>query len=424
MKPTQTNGSPRRQPAPDKTDLSKWLRKGGRPGAWITAMLLTFAAVFTLLTLALPKRDFSERENRKLADAPKLSLSALADGSFSDGAERWFSDRFFSRDFWIRLQLRSHTLLGLRESGGVWLGKKGSLFLIPGTPDEEALARNLKAMDDFAAANETVRTYVAVIPNAFTVQPGRLPAFAPAPDQTEQLRRVAEALPHAAFLDVTQALKARGDEYLFYRTDHHWTSLGAYAAFTAMAPGLGITEPVANYDTYPVSVSFYGTLASKSGRFRSPDTVEIWLPRTEVQYNVTYPDTMKKTASFYDREALDGKDQYLVFFGGNHPRVDISTTAGTGRRLLLIKDSYANCFVQFLYPYFDEIVMIDPRYYYDNAAPLLTQHSVTDILYLYNCDTFLNDTSLADMLGIVPDAPGAEPAPAPEAPSGPVKEVG
>ena len=405
MKFTDANESPRKPLRPDKTTLRRWLNKSSRPGAWLTAMLLGFAAVFTALTLALPKKDFSERENRKLADPPKLSLAALADGSFADDAGRYFSDRFFRRDFWIRWQLRGRTLLGLRENGGVWLGKKGSLFLIPQTPDGENLARNLEAMDGFAAAHEDIRTYVAVIPNAFTVQPERLPAFAPAPDQKEQLRRIAASLPHAAFLDVTEALKARGGEYLYYRTDHHWTSLGAYVAFTAMAPEMGITTPVADYEIRPVSVSFYGTLASKSGRFRSPDAVEIYLPQTDILYNVTYPDTMRKTASLYDRDALNGKDQYLVFFGGNHPRVDIATTAGTGRRLLLIKDSYANCMVQFLYPYFDEIIMIDPRYYYENAGPLLTRHGVTDILYLYNCDTFVNDTSLADLLAPPEDGP-------------------
>ena len=377
---------------------ARWLRNANKPGAWVACLLCAFTLTFTALTLVLPKKDFSERENRRLADAPTLSASASADGSFARDTERFFSDHFFSRDFWIGLQLRAQTLFGLRENGGVWLGKKGSLFLIPQDPDEAALQKNLTAMDAFAAAHAEIRTFVAVIPNAFTVQPDRLPAFAPAPDQTAQLAAVAKALPNAVFLDVSQALKARADEYLFYRTDHHWTSLGAYTAFSAMAAELGVAEPIADYDVYPVSVSFYGTLASKSGRFRAPDTVEIYLPKTDILYNVTYPDANIKTSSMYDREAARQKDAYTVFFGGNHPRVDIVTTANTGRRLLLIKDSYANCMVQFLYPYFDEIVMIDPRYYYDNAAPLLTQHGVTDVLYLYNCDTFMTDASIADFL--------------------------
>ena len=390
--------SQQRQEVPSQQWVRQWLRKSSRPGAWITATLLGFTILFALLTFLLPKRDFSERENRKLADAPTISAAALADGSFARNTESWFADHFFSRDFWGTLQLRYRTLLGRRENGGVWLGKKGSLFLIPQEPDEAALSRNLTAINAFAATHSDINTYVSVIPNAFTVQPDLLPDNAPAPDQTEQLDRIRRNLPDVRFLDVTEALRNRGDEYLFYRTDHHWTSLGAYVAFTEMAPALGIDAPVTDYEVYPVSTVFYGTLAAKSGRFGKPDTVEIYLPQTDVIYNVTYIDTMTKTASLYDREALQGTDHYAVFFGGNYSRVDISTTAGTGRRLLLFKDSYANCMMQFLYPYFDEIVMIDPRYYYDNAEPLLRQHSFTDVLYLYNCDTFLNDTSLADVL--------------------------
>ena len=386
------------RPPHQMTLLQRWLWKSSRPGMWVTATLLGFTLLFALLTFILPKRDFSERENRKLADPPTVSAASLADGSFARGAERWFADHFFRRDFWMTLQLRFRTVFGQKENGGVWLGKDGSLFLIPQTPDEETLSRNLLAMDAFAAAHGNIRTYAAIIPNACTVQQDKLPDFAPAPDQTEQLRRVAESLPHVTFLDTTQALRAGADEYLFYRTDHHWTSLGAYAAFTAVAPAMGVDAPVTDYDIFTVSSGFYGTLAAKSGRFDAPDTVDIYLPRTDVIYNVTYTDAMRKTASLYDREALQGADHYAVFFGGNYPRVDINTTARTGRRLLLFKDSYANCMMQFLYPYFDEIVMIDPRYYYDNAEPLLRQHGITDVLYLYNCDTFLNDSSLADVL--------------------------
>lgn len=403
----ETTRTPRpatdRTPRPDRPSrqrsaLRRWLRNSSRPGAWVTYTLLGFSLLFCLLTFVLPPRDYSERENRKLADAPSLSVGELADGSFARGAEHWFSDHFYNRDFWMTLLLRYRTALGQKENGGVWLGKDDSLFLIPQTPDEKTLSRNLTAMDAFAAAHTDLRTYAAIIPNAFTVQPEKMPDNAPAPDQTEQLRRVEESLPHVMFLDTADALRASGDEYLFYRTDHHWTSLGAYTAFTAIAPGLGVGSPVAEYDIYSVSSGFYGTLAAKSGRFGTPDTVEIYLPKTDVIYNVTYTGTMEKTAVMYDREALQGSDHYAVFFGGNYPRVDVTTTANTGRRLLLFKDSYANCMMQFLYPYFDEIVMIDPRYYYENAEPLLRQHGITDVLYLYNCDTFLNDASLADVL--------------------------
>jgi hypothetical protein len=129
------------------------------------------------------------------------------------------------------------------------------------------------------------------------------------------------------------------------------------------------------------------------------DRVDIYVPKTEVSYSVNYVDSQKRVASLYNRAALEQKDHYTVFFGGNHGRVDITTTAETGRCLLLLKDSYANCFVQFLYPHYDRILMVDPRYYYGDLENLISSQSVTDVLYLYNLDTFLSDSSLADVLG-------------------------
>ena len=383
---------------PQNPRVRRWLENSRRPGLWITSVLLCFSLAFTLVTLVKPKRDFSERENRSLARSPAFSAAALADGSFARDAQTCFADQFVGRDFWISLHLKVRTLLGGRENGGVYLGKKKTLFLAPSRPDAASLARNLQAIDALAAAHPDISTCVAVIPNAVSVLTNKLPAFAPVPDQAAQLAQIKAGLPHARFIDVTQTLTEHKDEYVYYRTDHHWTSLGAYYAFTAAAPLLQISDPVADYTIRPVSTTFSGTLASKSGKRGAYDTVELYVPNTDVEYTVSYVERKEKTASMYKREALDTGDHYAVFFGGNDPRVDIRTTAATGRRLLLIKDSYANCFVQFLYPYFEEIIMVDPRYYYDSVAPLIAQHAVTDMLYLYNCDTFVTDTVLADAL--------------------------
>ncbi len=395
---------------PRSERIAGWLKNSRRAGPWLTSLTACFALVFTLVTLLLPKKTFSEKENRKLADPPVFSLSALWNGDYTDGIGAWFADHFVGRDRWIASDLQYKRLLGFRENGGVWLGKKKTQFLIPSAPNETALEKNLSAMDAFAADHSEVNTYVAVIPNACEVLKNRLPANAPAPDQAAYLQRIAGALPNARFLNVTEALTQHREDDIFYKTDHHWTSYGAYLAFLSMAGEMGIDAPITEYDIYPVSTVFTGTLASKSGCFNTTDTVELYVPKTDVVYAVTYVSTLQKSASIYDESALETKDKYTVFFGGNHPRVDISTTSESGRRLLLFKDSYANCFVQFLFPYFEEIVMVDPRYYYDNADPLMTQHSITDVLYLYNCDTFMTDTSIADVL-----APPAE-RPSPTSP--------
>ena len=368
-----------------------------RPGLWITALLLCVCVVFSLLTFLLPKKEFSEKENRALAQLPAVTVDTLKDGSFARGFEKYFADQFFGRDFWTKLNLQRLTLFRQKESGGVYLGKHKQLYLIPGKTNEAALKRNLEAMELFAGRYSSVRAFAAIIPNAVQVQPKNLPRNAPVPDQAAQLGAIAKQLPTVQWIDTLPVLNAHADEYLYYMTDHHWTSFGASVAFQTLAQKMQIT-PVKDYEIYEVSRSFRGTLAAKSGRSNAKDRVELYVPKTEIDYYVTYTETAKKAGTMYETSALDSRDHYTVFFGGNHPRVDIATTAETGRTLLVLKDSYANCMMQFLYPYFEKIIMIDPRYFYDSADTLMQQNKITDVLYLYNLDTFLSDTSLADVL--------------------------
>lgn len=369
-------------------------------GRYLSTLLVGCVVVFLVLGLLTPDREFSESENRKLAQAPSFSLSALADGSYFEDLGSYVADQFPGRDTWISINLWMNRMWGQKEASGVYLCDDDYLMQNPAEPDADNLARNLEAINVFQAAHPDVTMTMTVVPNAVTVHADKLPANAPVRDQRADLKVIADGLDQVAFVDVTEALMAHSGEYLFYRTDHHWTSLGAYYAFEALAPSLKIEAPaLSGYTVYPVSTTFEGTLSSRSGSHSATDQVDIYVPQTEIDYYVTYVDSQTNISSFYNRGALDQKDHYTVFFGGNYSRVDITTTADTQRNLLLFKDSYANCFVQFLYPYYDHIIMVDPRYYYDDLENLVATQSITDVLYLYNADTFLSDSSLADVLG-------------------------
>lgn len=363
-------------------------------------VLLGGIGLALVLGLLTPDREFSDRENRKLAQKPEFSLSALADGKYFDDLGDYLADQFPGRDLWISLNLRLSRFFGQQEASGVYLGDDDYLIQAPGEPDAENLERNIRAINGFGAVHSDLKITMAIIPNAATIHADKLPANAPVRDQRADLQDLNSRITGAAFADVTDALAEHREEYLFYKTDHHWTSLGAGYAFSALAPALGIDAPaLEGYTVYPVSNTFEGTLSSRSGSHAARDRVDIYVPNTDVQYYVNYVDSQKRVSSLYSREALEQKDHYTVFFGGNHSRVDITTTADTDRCLLLLKDSYANCFVQFLYPHFDRIIMVDPRYYYGDLENLISGQQVTDVLYLYNLDTFLSDSSLADVLG-------------------------
>lgn len=370
----------------------------------LQAQYLSWLLILTMLLgigtgILVKDREFSDSENRMLAQFPKITFSSLFDGSFLEGLGDYTADQFPGRDAWISLNLKMNQLLGQKEAGGVYLCGDGYLIQIPEEPNWVQAERNLAAAESFAAKYPDLNMVMTVAPNAVTVLSNLLPANAPARDQREDIAWIQARLDAVQFCDVTDALLAHKDEGVYYKTDHHWTSLGAKYAFHAMTEALNITTvKEEDYTAYPVSNTFEGTLSSKSGSHASRDTVEIFIPHTSIDYYVNYADTGENVSSLYRRSALNQKDHYTVFFGGNHSRVDITTTADTGRCLLLFKDSYANCMVQFLYPYYDHITMIDPRYYYDNIDLVIKSESITDVLFLYNADTFLSDTSLADVL--------------------------
>ncbi len=368
-------------------------------GQYLTYLLVGAVIVFTILGLLIPDRDYSESENRSLAQFPELTLSSVADGSFLSGLGDYVADQFPGRDGWISLNLWMNELLGQREVSGVYLCGDDYLMQVPSDPNETQLQRNLAAIGDFAEKHQELNTVMSVIPNAVTIHADKLPENAPVRDQIVDLLTIKNGIKPVNFIDVTTAMASYKEETLFYRTDHHWTSLGAYRAFQVIGPALNIEVPaLEEYTVYTVSTTFEGTLSSKSGSHKVQDTVDIYVPKTGIEYYVTYGDDQTGICSLYNRDALKGKDHYTVFFGGNYSRVDITTTANTKRNLLIFKDSYANCFIQFLYPYFDHITMVDPRYYYDNVENVIRSESITDVLYLYNLDTFLTDSSLADVL--------------------------
>ena len=375
------------------TRAGNWLAQNRTP----CILLAAGCAAEGLFLLLRQDRTFSDSENRMLAQKPAPTLASLADGSFAEGLERWYADQFPGRDLWITADLTFQRALGVREMNGVYLGADGYLLEAPAQEDAAQLGQTEAAICAFAAQHPDIRLTAAIVPNAWGVLSEKLPAGAPVEDQKALIDAIDQAMPDVRTANLTEALRSRRSEPLYYRTDHHWTSLAARYAFETLSAQLDL-QPVRSYTVYPVSDSFEGTLAAKTGSHAALDTIEIYVPDTDVQYAVTYADTQTTICSLYDRAKLAEKNQYEVFFGGNHARVDIQTTADTGRTLLLLKDSYANCFVQFLTPYYDRILMIDPRYFYDDLGALLRRERVTDALILYNYNTFVQDHALSVVL--------------------------
>ncbi len=364
------------------------------------ASVLTFCifiGALTIWSIFTPVRTFSETENRTLEPRPSFTLSALFDGSYTSDYETFITDQFVLRDRWISLKTLSERLLGKKESGGVYFGADGYLFE-KDTPDPERIEKNCAAVERFVndeGAKRNVRVLIA--PTALLTLEDKLPAHAPVWEQAEMLDRLAE-LP--GFVDLRPVFAEHADEQLYYRTDHHWTTNGAYYAYAAVMDSLGI-EPAPRESLRETLLSdgFYGTLAAKVNTKVSPDRLILLEPETPPAVTLDYNMGQSSAASLLVPEKLETRDKYGVFLGGNDPIVDISTSVKNGRTLLVVKDSYAHCILPLLVSHYERIVCLDLRHMNLGAETYLSEFfGADDVLILYNAAGFADDRNVTGLV--------------------------
>lgn len=358
--------------------------------------------VFFLLNLIVSDKEMSEEENRMLAGMPKLTWSSLVSGDFMSKYETYLADQFAGRNFWRSIKVGLSSFGGSKKEEDILIGREDYLLEEIALPDQEVLMENLESIRKFVKKNHDVRIYMMLVPNAANVMTDRLPAFATVADQSRMLAQVKREMGEdLEWLDASEALKEHTDEKIYYKTDHHWTSLGAFYTLRGAAEQMNIKADVSSsFVSYPISTTFNGMLAAKSGcKLDVKEEIYIYVPRdTDNDVVVNYIDEQRKTASLYDSSKLKTRDQYAVFLGENTSVIDIKTVSESSRRLLLIKDSYANCFVPFLTPYFREIVLVDPRYYSGTIEDIMDTYRISDVLFLYSGNTFFQDNNLKGVL--------------------------
>ena len=313
-------------------------------------ILLLF--VFMLVNIAVPDREISEEENRVLETRPSLSMGTVMNGDFMEQWENYQSDQFAGRDFWRSFKVALDRLGGARMENGVYIGKDGQLMEEIEVPDDGQLEANLSALRQFTEDWPDIRTTVMLIPDAACILSDSLPAFAAVEDQ-RQLFGVAEQRlgDSVNWVDTVSILNNHTSDKLYYKTDHHWTTQAAFYVFRESASSLGIEGEVGDgFVSYTVSDDFNGVLAAKSGiGLSEKETIDIYAPtQGDDDVVLSYVDEGRKTTSLYDSSKLETRDQYSVFLGGNASVIDIKTVSSSQKRLLVLKDSFANCFIPFL----------------------------------------------------------------------------
>ena len=318
--------------------------------------------------------------------------------------ESYKSDQFVGRDFWVSLKSHVDLIVGRRESNGVFKGKDHYLLEDIARPDEEQMQQNIEAIQAFENTYNDIPMYMMLVPNAANILEDKLPQFAVTEDQNQIFLEIQKSLEdQLTWVDVSKVLKAHKKENIYYHTDHHWTTLGAYYAYQTLIDAMKLDSSKApELKAYAVTNEFNGTLSSTSGyEMGYEEPIYIYTSEDEgagPQIVVNYVEEKRKTATLYDASKLEEKDKYALFLGGNYGTVDIRTTADTTDRLLLFKDSYANCLIPFLTPYYREIIVIDPRYYYGDIHEIMEENKITSVLFLYNGNTFVEDNSISGVL--------------------------
>ena len=360
--------------------------------------------LFLIINVIVPDREKSVQENRMLATKPKFRLSSLISGDYDEKFEAYMDDQFVGRDMWRKLKVTVDRIGGSRLENGVYIGTNGQLLEQIEVADENHLAANIKAIKSFSESQSKIPVRMMLVPDAANVLNHSLPALAKPEDQTQMFSMVRKDLGDSVeWIDVSTELNKHKTEKIYYKTDHHWTTLGAFYAFQAAAPSLGIEGDLSGkYVSYAVSDSFNGMLASKSGvNLGEKEQIDIYVPTEEdTDLIVDYVDEGKRSTSLYDSSKLKEKDQYTVFLGGNSSLLDIRTVSTSTKRLLLVKDSFANSFIPFLTPYYREIIVVDPRYYSGTINDLMDSYRISEVLFLYSGNTFFKDNNISGVFAV------------------------
>ena len=377
------------------------------------AFLLVIGGI-SVGSLLAKDRDFSPNENRYLSGVPTFSVDRIFSGDFQEDLENYLNDQILGRDQWITAKTALQKTCGDTDIGGAYVGKDGYDFekILPEDIDDKLVNRNIQSVQQFleksTAQVEKDHMSFLLVPTSGLVMKEYLPKNAILFDQEAYMDRVKDALKEYRFMDGRKIFqseadsKTKADKALYYRTDHHWTTYGAFVAFEEWCKQTGHSfEGADAYETETVTKQFRGSLYSKILDYDSAydSIVRMTKKQDATAYKVIVDG--KDIGGFYQEDKLQEKDKYAYFFGGNYGEVAIEGTQEGKGNLLVIKDSFANAFVPFLADSYDNIYMVDLRYFNEDMQAYLKEKNITDILVLYNVSNFVTDRNLYKLKGTI-----------------------
>lgn len=361
------------------------------PGVIFMVLLLGLAGKEALSH----QRTYSPVEKRELQTRPEISITKVLDGRFQKKYELYLRDQFPGRDHWVSFQTDMELFMGKNEIHNVYIGKNHYLLehYTEKEFDPQQISKNLQALEKFVGkAKQNADVHVMMVPTKSWVLREKLPAFAPHYKEQKFYDALQQKLEKEdVLISVEPVLDAHKEEEIYYRTDHHWTTLGAWYAYEQYTKAVGgdLQRAQGKKKFRCISKDFYGTTYAKINYARQADKIEIYEPADKLR--VVYNMGEKKTKTLYDVSFLKTADQYSVFTGGNQAVLEITGGIKNGKTLLLIKDSFANSILPFLAEDYEKLVVVDLRQLNVSGDRLLEMFSPTDILILYNSAQFAQD---------------------------------
>lgn len=357
---------------------------------WIIIVISNFVA---------PKQTFSEQENKMLSRIPNFYFEDFVSGKYLQGVDDYINDHFIARNEFLKLNSWWEvTVMGKKENNNVYIGKDGYLFekFDYGTEEEKNLKIATESINKYAQ-NVDIPTYFILIPNSIYINSEKLPANVQIANQKKIIEGVYQNTV-TQNVEATTLLEKNKKLNLYFKTDHHLTSEGAYLVYIEYCKTAGITpEPIQNFKREVVSKDFLGTFDSKAQIVNQKmDEIAIYKNSKNTNLEEVIYDNSTSN-SIYNEEYLGKKDKYSYFLNGNNSKVVVKTKVKNGKKLLVIKDSYAHIFAQFLTQNYEEIHFIDPRYYNLEISNYAKENGVTESLILYNVSNLVKDIGIRNL---------------------------
>ena len=360
-----------------------------KKGRSIILCFVFFLMIYGISILGLVQKEhsYSSSEKRMLQTFPKISVKRVLKGKFQKKYETYLSDQFPARDQWIQVKSIAERLAGKTESNQVFFGKKQYLLekYIKEDFHKKQIKKNVQALKEFIEK----------------MQAEYLPLFAESYDETIFYEMLEKELPKHVLVPVKEILEKHKEEYIYYRNDHHWTTLGAWYGYQAYLQACDNDsekekEKLAQKKKQAlksVSNNFLGTTYSKINMYSKKDEIFVYEP--EGTFSVVYNQGEKTEDSFYQWKYLEEEDQYSVFSGGNQGILEITGGKENGKVLMLIKDSFANCMIPFFMEDYEKVIVVDMRQINAGLSMVMRMYQPSHVIVLYNIVQFMQDRDFA-----------------------------